>query len=77
MKLRKLKSPFWSLFVAALLLGLPFLCSEAQAYRGGGGGYHGGGGFSGGSFRGGGGGAAIMAAAAAIMVVATEAAPME
>ena len=51
----KLKSPFWSLFVVALLVGLPFLGSEAQAYRGGGGGYHGGGGFSGGSFRGGGG----------------------
>ena len=54
MKLRKLKSPFWSLFAVALLLGLPFLCSGAQAPRGGGAGYHGGGGFSGGSFRGGG-----------------------
>ena len=50
MKLMKLKSPFWSLFVVALLVGLPFLCSEAQA--------RGGGGFSGGSFRGGGGYAA-------------------
>jgi len=47
MKLIKLKSPFGSLFVVALLLGLPFLCSEAQA--------RGGGGYSGGSFRGGGG----------------------
>ncbi len=55
MKSMKLKSPFWSLFAVALLVGLPCLCSEAQAYRGGGGGYHGGGGFSGGSFRGGGG----------------------
>jgi hypothetical protein len=53
MKLMKLKSPFWSLFVVALLAGLPGLCLEAQAR--GGGGYHGGGGFSGGSFRGGGG----------------------
>ena len=53
MKLMKLKSPFWSLFVVALLVSLPCLGSEAQA-RGGGGG-HGGGGFSGGSFRGGGG----------------------
>ena len=35
MKLRKLKSPLWSLFVVALLVGLPFLCSEAQAQRGG------------------------------------------
>ena len=52
MKLMKLKSPFGSLLVAALLVGLPFLGSEAQA-RGGGGGH--GGGFSGGSFRGGGG----------------------
>ena len=34
MKLMKLKSPFGSLFVVALLVGLPFLCSEAQA-RGG------------------------------------------
>lgn len=47
MKLMQLKSPLGSLFVAALLLGLPFLCSEAHA--------RGGGGFSGGSFRGGGG----------------------
>ncbi len=54
MKLMKLKSPFWSLFVVALLVGLPCLCSEAQA-RGGFGGFHGGGGFSGGSFREGGG----------------------
>ena len=52
MKLTKLRSPLGSLFVVALLVGLPFLCSEAQA-RGGVGGYHGGGGFSGGSFRGG------------------------
>jgi hypothetical protein len=48
MKLRKMKSPFGSILVAALLIGLPLLCSEAQAFRGGGG-------FSGGSFRGGGG----------------------
>lgn len=49
MKLRKLNFPIWkSLFAAALLLGLPFLCSEANAFRGDGGG------FSGGSFRGGG-----------------------
>ena len=49
MKLSKLNFPIWgSLFAAALLLGLPFLCSEANAFRGGGGG------FSGGSFRGGG-----------------------
>jgi len=47
MKLMTLKSPFWSLFVVALLVGLPFFCSEVQA--------RGGGGFSGGSFRGGGG----------------------
>ncbi len=40
MKLMKLRSPLWSLFVMALLVGLPFLCSEAQA-RGGFGGYHG------------------------------------
>ena len=53
MKLMKLKSSFGSLLVAALLVGLPLLCSEAQA-RGGGGG-RGGGGFSGGSFRGSGG----------------------
>ena len=53
MKLRKLKSPLWSLVVAALLVGLPILSSEAQALRRGGGGFHGGG-FSGGSFRGGG-----------------------
>lgn len=53
MKQMKLKSPLGSLFVVALLMSLPFLCSEAQAR--GGGGYHGGGGFSGGSFRGGGG----------------------
>lgn len=53
MKLMKPQSPFWSLFVVALLLGLPFLCSEAQAR--GGGGSRGGGGYSGGSFRGGGG----------------------
>ena len=31
MKLRKMKSPFGSLIVAALLVSLPFLCSEAQA----------------------------------------------
>jgi hypothetical protein len=48
MKLRNVKSPLWSLLVATLLIGLPLLCSEAQAFRGGGG-------FSGGSFRGGGG----------------------
>jgi hypothetical protein len=65
MKLRKLKSPFWSLFAVALVLGLPFLGSAAEPHRGGasgghgasgyhgGGGGHGGGGFSGGSFRGG------------------------
>ena len=53
MKLMKLKSPFGSLIVVALLVSLPCLCSEAQA-RGGGGG-RGGGGYSGGSFRGGGG----------------------
>ena len=58
MKLIKLKSPFWSLFVVALLVGLPFYCYVAQA-RGGGGGFHGGGGFSGGSFRGGGGGSSF------------------
>ena len=52
MRLMKLKSPLWSLLVAALLLGRPCLGLEAQA-RGGGGGYHGGGGFGGGSFRGG------------------------
>ncbi len=55
MKLKNLRSSLWSLAVAALLVSLPFLCSEAQAQRRGGGGYHGGGGFSGGSFRGGGG----------------------
>src|SRR5665648_1134331 len=56
MKLMKLKSPFASLLVVALLVSLPYLGSEAQA-RGGGGG-HGGGGYSGGSFRGDGGHAA-------------------
>jgi hypothetical protein len=30
MKLIKLRSPFWSLFVVALLVGLPGLCSEAK-----------------------------------------------
>ena len=60
MKLMRLRSPLWSLFVVALLVGLPFLCSEAQAQRGGAAGRWrwrrpaGGGGFSGGSFRGGG-----------------------
>ena len=54
MKLMKLKSPFGSLIVVALLVSLPCLGSEAQA-RGGGGGGRGGGGYSGGSFRGGGG----------------------
>jgi len=52
MKRMKLKSSFWSLLVAALLVGLPGLGSEVQAR--GGGGYRGGG-YSGGSFRGGGG----------------------
>jgi hypothetical protein len=56
MKEMRLRSPFWSLFVVALLVvALSFFCSEAQAWRGGGRGFHGGGGFSGGSFRGGGG----------------------
>jgi hypothetical protein len=55
MKSMKSKSAFWSLIAVALLVGLPFFCSEAHAWRGGGGGYRGGGGFSGGSFRGGGG----------------------
>jgi hypothetical protein len=55
MKVMILRSLFWSLFVVALLVALPFFCSEAQAWRGGGGGFHGGGGFSGGTFRGGGG----------------------
>jgi len=55
MKSMKAKSAFGSLFAVALLVALPFFCSEAQAWRGGGGGFHGGGGFSGGSFRGGGG----------------------
>ena len=36
MKLMKLKSPFWSLFVVALLVSLPFLLSEAQAHGRGG-----------------------------------------
>jgi hypothetical protein len=68
MKLRKLKSPFWSLFAVALLLTLPFPSSAAEPHRGGPSGghgpspsasgyhgpsaYHGGGGFSSGSFRG-------------------------
>ncbi len=67
MKLTNLKTLLWSLFLVALLVALPYLCSEAQAQRGGGGrgggrgggggGYHGGGGgFSGGSMRGGAGG---------------------
>jgi hypothetical protein len=52
MKLRELNFSIWrNLFAAALLLSLPFLCSEANAR---GGGRFGGGGFSGGSFRGGG-----------------------
>ena len=42
MKLMRLRSPLWSLFLVALLVGLPFLCSEVQA--------------RGGSFRGGAGG---------------------
>ena len=47
MKLRKLNSSIRrSLFAAALLLGLPFLCSEANAFRGSGAAYNGG------SFRG-------------------------
>jgi hypothetical protein len=48
MRSMRTKSAFWSLCAVALLLTLPFFCSEAQAWRGGGG-------FSGGSFRGGGG----------------------
>lgn len=57
MKLRKLKFFLGSLFLAVLLIGLPYL--EAQAQRGGRGGGGGGaragsGGMSGGSFRGGG-----------------------
>jgi hypothetical protein len=64
MKLRKLKSPFWSLFAVALVLALPFPGSAAESHRGGPSGghaasvshapssFHGGGGFSGGSFRG-------------------------
>jgi len=61
MKLRRLRSPFWSLFAVALILGLPFAGSAAGPARGGGGGGHPaavshapvshGGGFSGGSFR--------------------------
>ena len=35
MKLMRLRSPLWSLFLVALLVGLSFLCSEAQAQRGG------------------------------------------
>ena len=47
MKLRKLNFSIWRiLFAAALLLGLPFLCSEANAFRGSGAAYNGG------SFRG-------------------------
>jgi hypothetical protein len=60
MKLTNLKTLLWSLFLVALLVGLPYLCSEAQAQRGGGGrggggggARAGGGGMSGGSFRGG------------------------
>jgi hypothetical protein len=45
MKLLKPRSPFWSFFVAMLMVSLTGLCLEAQAR----------GGFSGGSFRGGGG----------------------
>lgn len=67
MKLRKLRSPFWSLVAVVLLLALPLLGSAAPpggggAPRGGAphggapavhvGGGHAGGGFSGGSFRG-------------------------
>jgi hypothetical protein len=59
MRLMRLKSLLWSLFLVALLVGLPYLCSEAQAQRGGGGrggggggARAGGGGMSGGSFRG-------------------------
>jgi hypothetical protein len=37
MKLTNLKSLLWSLFLVALLVGLPYLCSEAQAQPGGGG----------------------------------------
>jgi len=60
MKSRNLKSYLGSLFVAGLLIGLPFLCSDAQGQRGGGrggggGARAGGGGMSGGSLRGGGG----------------------
>jgi hypothetical protein len=51
MKSMQARSAFWSLLAVALLVGLPFLGSEAQAGRGGGGGARGGGGFSGGSFR--------------------------
>ena len=62
MKLRKLRSPIWSLFAVALVLTLPFVSSAAGPKGGGGGGGHpaGGGhaaaaphvgGFSGGSFR--------------------------
>jgi uncharacterized membrane protein len=47
MKRLRPRSPLRSIVVVALLVALPFLCSEAQARRGGG--------FSGGSFRGGGG----------------------
>jgi len=62
MKPRNLKSYLGSLFVAGLLISLPFLCPDAQGQRGGGGrgggggarGGGGGGGLSGGSFRGGG-----------------------
>ena len=61
MKLRRLRSPFWSLFAAALILSLPLSGSAAGPQRGGGGGGHPsggghapvshGGGFSGGSVR--------------------------
>jgi hypothetical protein len=37
MKLMRLRSPLYSLFVAVLLVALPFFCSEVQAQRGGGG----------------------------------------
>ena len=40
MKLRKLKSPFWSLFAVVLVLGLPFLGSAAEPHRGGASGGH-------------------------------------
>lgn len=40
MKLRKLRSPFWSLFAAALILSLPLSGSAAGPQRGGGGGGH-------------------------------------